>query len=144
LRERIVGRDVSSQEVGRSMGTEKVESASPEIPGKITVEPGVLETIARLTAQKVPGVARIAQKTDVERFLGIGRKSVEVWVDEGRVSVDLHLLAEPGVSLLQLGRTVQREVTQAIQQMIGMPVEAINVYFEDVLFPTSEEEEPEA
>ncbi|MGC9357199.1 MAG: Asp23/Gls24 family envelope stress response protein [Anaerolineae bacterium] len=126
------------------MGTEKVESTHPEIPGKITVEPGVLETIARLTAQKVPGVARIAQKTDVERFLGIGRKSVEVWVDERRVSVDLHLLAEPGVSLLRLGRTVQREVTQAIQQMIGMPVDAVNVYFEDVLFPTSEEEQPEA
>jgi uncharacterized alkaline shock family protein YloU len=46
------------------------------IPGKITVEPGVLETIARLTADGVPGVAKIAEKTDVERFLGsaaIGR-----------------------------------------------------------------------
>jgi uncharacterized alkaline shock family protein YloU len=106
-----------------------------KVPGKITVEPTVLETIARLTTQKVKGVARIAQKNDVERFLGIGRKSVEVRVnEEGHVSVDLHLLAEPDVSLLRLGKNVQREVMEAIQKMIDMPVKDINVYIEDVAF----------
>lgn len=105
------------------------------IPGKITVEPGVLETIARLTTKDVPGVAKIAEQTDVERFLGLSGKSVQVRVAEGRVAVDLHVMAEPGISLLQLGRSVQQNVTQAIQKMIGMPVEAVNVYIEDVIFP---------
>lgn len=105
------------------------------IPGKVTVEPGVLETIARLTTREVPGVVKIAEQTDVERFLGLSGKSVQVRVAEGRVSVDLHIMAEPGISLLQLGRAVQKDVTQAIQKMIGMPVEAVNVYIEDVLFP---------
>ncbi|MDX9956460.1 MAG: Asp23/Gls24 family envelope stress response protein [Anaerolineae bacterium] len=105
------------------------------IPGKVTVEPGVLETIARLTTKDVPGVVKIAEPTDVERFLGLSGKSVLVHVVEGRVSVDLHILAEPGISLLQLGRSVQLNVTEAIQKMIGMPVEAVNVYIEDVLFP---------
>jgi len=115
-----------------------------KIPGKVTIEPTVLETIARLTAQNVEGVARIAQKTDVERFLGIGRKSVEVRVDEeGRVSVDLHLLAEPDISLLRLGRNVQREVMEAIQKMIDMPVEVINVYIEDVVFPETDDSQRE-
>ncbi len=105
------------------------------IPGEVTVDPDVLETIARLTARDVAGVARIAEKTDVERFLGIGSKAVQIAVVEGRALVELHLIAEPDVSLLALGRTVQREVTQAIQRMIGMPVEAVNVYIEDVFFP---------
>ncbi len=110
-----------------------------KVPGKVTVEPTVLETIARLTTQKVKGVARIAQKSDVERFLGIGRKSVEVRVnDEGHVSVDLHLLAEPDVSLLRLGKNVQRKVMEAIQKMIDMPVKDINVYIEDVAFPDAD------
>lgn len=105
------------------------------IPGKVTVEPAVLETIARLTTREVPGVAKIAEPTDVERFLGLSGKSVQVRVAEGRVSVDLHVMAEPGISLLQLGRSIQQSVTQAIQKMIGMPVEAVNVYIEDVVFP---------
>lgn len=105
------------------------------IPGKVTVEPGVLETIARLTTRDVPGVAKIAEQTDVEKFLGLSGKSVQVHVTEGRVAVDLHVMAEPGVSLLQLGRSVQQSVTEAIQRMIGMPVEAVNVYIEDVFFP---------
>lgn len=116
-----------------------------KVPGKVTVEPIVLETIARLTAQNVEGVARIAQKTDVERFLGIGRKSVEVRLDDdGQVSVDLHLLAEPDISLLRLGRSVQREVQEAIQKMIDMPVKIINVYIEDVVFPESDTAQAEA
>lgn len=122
-----------------------MEAKETLVPGKITVEPGVLETIAGLTAQQVEGVARIAQKTDVERFLGIGRKSVEVQVEEGHVMVELHLLAQPDISLLRLGKAVQREVTEAIQQMIGMPVDTVNVYIEDVIFSkTDTEKVPEA
>ena len=109
------------------------------IPGKITVEPGVLETIARLTANGVPGVAKIAEKTDVERFLGIGGRSVEVKVAEGHVVVELHITADPGISLLRLGQSVQLETTRAIQKMIGMPVDAVNVYIEDVAFPKTGE-----
>ena len=112
------------------------------IPGKVTIETEVLETIARLTAQEVSGVARIAQKTDVERFLGLGGRSVQVRVSEGRVGIDLHIMAEPAISLLRLGRAIQKHVTQAIQQTIGMPVKVINVYIEDVIFPNSEAEQP--
>ena len=112
------------------------------IPGKVTVESEVLETIAGLTAQEVPGVVRIAQKTDVERFLGLGGRSVQVRVSEGRVGVDLHIMAEPSISLLRLGRNIQKHVTRAIQQTIGMPVEVVNVYVEDVIFPNSEGEQP--
>lgn len=114
------------------------EYSSPELPGRVTVEPMVLETIARLTTRNVEGVARIAQKTDVERFLGIGHKPVEVHVEEGEVAVDVHLLADPGLSLLRLGRRVQEEVTNAIQRMVGMRVQAVNVYIEDVLHPELE------
>lgn len=52
------------------------------IPGKVTVEPGVLETIARLTTRGVPGVAKIAEQTDAERFLGLSGKSVQVHVSD--------------------------------------------------------------
>ncbi len=115
------------------------------IPGSVTVEPSVLETIARLTALEVPGVVDIIER-DVDRLLGTTGRSVAVQVNEGKVVVDLHIIAGPDQSLLQLGRSVQHEVTRAIQQMIGMPVEAVNVHIEDVMYPEAEgwsEEAPE-
>ncbi len=107
------------------------------IPGSVTVEPSVLETIARLTALEVPGVVDIAQR-EVDRILGVPGKSVEVQVQKGRVLVELHIVAGPEQSLLQLGRKVQHEVTRAVQQMLGMPVEAVNVHIEDVVYPDAE------
>ena len=114
-----------------------MEKKNKVIPGKITVEPAVLETIARLTVLNVTGVSRIAEK-DVDRLLGRTGKMVDVEVRDGRVYVDLHIIAEPGVSLLQLGRSIQYEVMQSIQKMIGMTVEVVNVYIEDVVFPNAE------
>ncbi len=107
------------------------------VPGRVTVETGVLETIARLTAVNVPGVVRIAEK-DVDRLLGLPGKSVAIRVQEGRVTVDLHIIAAPDRSLLKLGREVQYEVARAIQQMIGMPVDAVNVHIEDVVYAEPE------
>jgi uncharacterized alkaline shock family protein YloU len=111
--------------------------ASQEIPGAVTVEPEVIETIARHAALEVPGVVRIAER-DVDRILGLTGKSVVIAVQEGQVTVDLYLIAGPDISLLQLGRTVQYEVTRALQQMIGMPVDAVNVHIEDVVYPQQE------
>jgi uncharacterized alkaline shock family protein YloU len=103
------------------------------IPGSVTVEPEVIETMARLTALDVAGVVGIAER-DVDRLLGTSGRSVAIQVNEGRVVVDLHLIVGPDQSLLQLGRAVQHEVTRALQQMIGMPVEAVNVHIEDVVY----------
>jgi len=109
------------------------------IPGMVTVEPEVLETIARFTTLNVPGIVRIAEK-DVDRLLGLPGKSVIVQVNADKVTVDLHVIAGPDMSLLRLGRAVQHEVTRAIQNMIGMPVGAVNVHIEDVVYPQAEDQ----
>ncbi|HQE91901.1 MAG TPA: Asp23/Gls24 family envelope stress response protein [Anaerolineae bacterium] len=108
------------------------------IPGMVTVAPEVLETIARFSALNVPGVVRLVEK-DVDRILGLAGKSVLVQVNDGRVTVDLSIIAGPDISLLRLGRAVQYEVTRAIQNMIGMPVDAVHVHIEDVVYPQAED-----
>lgn len=104
-----------------------------EVPalGRITVDPEVLETIARLTALAVPGVARIAP-VPRSRLLG-GKEGVRITLQDGSVLVDLYLVVESGYNMLALGRQVQAEVTRAIQEMVGLDVEAVNVYIEDVV-----------
>ncbi len=113
------------------------------VPGTVTIDPNVLETIARLTAQKVPGVLRLAEKNEVEKLLGLGDKSIQVEVrDDGAVAVEVHIIAAPNLSLLHLGRDVQQAVTRAIQQIVGMQVLEVNVYIEDVDFSVEESDTP--
>ncbi|MFP4393852.1 MAG: Asp23/Gls24 family envelope stress response protein [Anaerolineales bacterium] len=106
-----------------------------DIPGSVTTEPEVLEMMVWLAANEVSGVVKIKYE-ELDRFLG--SKPVSVQVENGRVTVDLHVIAKPNQSLLQLGRKIQREVTRTIQQMIGMPVNAVHVYIDDVVYPQSE------
>lgn len=107
-----------------------------EVPavGRITVDPEVLETIARLTALAVPGVARIAP-VPRSRLLG-GKEGVRITLQDGSVLVDLYLVVESGYNMVALGRQVQAEVTRAIQEMVGLDVEAVNVHIEDVVLPS--------
>ena len=104
------------------------------VPGLVTVDTSVLELIARLTALDVAGVVAVAER-DMDKLLGISSHGVSVEVQNDKVIADLHLIAGPEVSLLQLGRKVQYEVTRAIQKMLGMSVEAVNIHFEDVVYP---------
>lgn len=108
-----------------------------EVPalGRITVDPGVLETIARLTALAVPGVVRIAPAPQKSRLLG-SKEGVRITLQDGKVLVDLYIVVESGYNMLTLGRQVQAEVTRAIQEMVGLEVEAVNVYIEDVATST--------
>ena len=102
--------------------------------GKITVAPDVLETIVRLTALAVPGVARLTPPLGIQRMLGL-QDGIRVAVQEGMVQVDLHIIAESGRNTLTLGRQIQAEVTRAIEDIVGLEVVAVNVYVEDIVPP---------
>ena len=107
--------------------------------GTVTVHPSVLATVARLTALATPGVARMRG----ERRMGVGRaqsrpicgSGVGLSISDDTVTVDLYVVAEPETGLLGLGETLQREVGQAIEGMIGMKVLAVNVHIQDVDIP---------
>ncbi len=101
--------------------------------GRVTIAPSVLETIARLTTLAVPGVVRMTPPLGLQRLLGL-EDGVEITIreDEKAVQVDLYVVVESGRNMLHLGRQIQAEVTRAIQEIVGMKVEAVNVHIEDV------------
>ena len=101
---------------------------------RITVAPGVLETIARLTTLAVPGVARLVPPAGVRRLLG--RDGAQIEVIGNSVRVKQYVVAEPHISMLSVGRRIQAEVTRAIEDMVGMEVLSVDVYIEDVAYPT--------
>ena len=106
--------------------------------GTVTIAPDVLSTIVSLTAQDVPGVARLGAVPGQQRvgtMLGGGAANasgVAVRVVGDEVVADCYLVALPDINLVDLGERVQQAVGEALSQMIGMPVRAINVYVQDV------------
>jgi uncharacterized alkaline shock family protein YloU len=107
--------------------------------GKVTIAPEVLITIARLTALKVPGVARLDTHImdGVSRVFkrGANNGGVKVQVEGGAVSVELQVIAEHDANMLTLGQQVQAAISRAIREMVGMSVTEVNVYIQDVMLP---------
>lgn len=103
-------------------------------PGKTTIAPGVLVTIARLSALGVPGVVGMASvPSGVNRFLRRGSgEGVSLHINESTVSVDLYLILDRETYVRDVSRKVQTEVARAIEDMVGMQVERIDVHIEDV------------
>lgn len=107
--------------------------AKEEQRGTVRISPGVLATIASLTALAVPGVTRLGGG-GVGRLLGRkgATSGVKIQVKDEAVWVDVNLVVEAGRNMYQVGAQVQKEITQAILQMVGMPVQEVNVYIQDV------------
>ncbi|NLF02738.1 MAG: Asp23/Gls24 family envelope stress response protein [Anaerolineales bacterium] len=101
--------------------------------GRITVAHDVLETIVRLTTLAVPGVARLTPAPGVARLFG--QDGVKIEVTGNNVRAEVYVVAEPSSNLLRIGRQIQADVIRAIQDMVGMEVDSVDVYIEDVAYP---------
>lgn len=103
--------------------------------GKVTIAPNVLVTIVQKTTVAESGVAQLSNAVPgVKRWLGlhtVGR-GVEVAVVDDRVTTDVYLVARRDFDLLQMGRKLQKEITRAIQDIVGMDVREVNIHIEDV------------
>jgi uncharacterized alkaline shock family protein YloU len=110
-------------------------------PGTTTMAPGVLVTLAKFTALNVPGVAGIAPKPGgVNRLFRRGTaEGVQIEIDEDRVWIELFLILESDTNVRDVSRKVQAEVARAIEDMVGMDVNRVDVHIEDVYFKPDEE-----
>ena len=110
-----------------------------DTPGRVTIAPEVLVTIARLAAQSIEGVAQMCHHIgprNVDRLLGrvAGGGGVQVAVVDDAVRVELYIIAEPGVNMRSVSQKIQEAVTRAIQDMVGMQVSAVNIHIQDVAY----------
>ncbi len=110
-------------------------------PGKTTIAPEVLVSIARLTALSVPGVRRLSlAPTDLNRLFHRGiNEGVEIRVENDTVYADIHVVLNRDVNVRDVSRGIQTQVARAISEMVGMEVGKVNIHVEDIDFsPVSE------
>lgn len=103
--------------------------------GVIRVARPVLSTIVINTVLQIAGVVRMAQVTDQwSRLLGreVPREGVVLTIKNNTVSADLYIIVASGSSIVEVGTVVQEEVAAAIEEMLGMQVQDVNVYIQDV------------
>ncbi len=103
--------------------------------GVVRVARQVLSTIVINTALQIPGVVRMAQINDQwARLLGreVPRQGVALTIKNNTFAADLYLIVESGSNIVKVGTAVQEEVASAIEEMIGMQVQDVNVYIQDV------------
>jgi uncharacterized alkaline shock family protein YloU len=103
--------------------------------GKVTIAPNVLVTIVQKTSMSEPGVAQLCENVPgVKRLLGLHTVSrgVVVSVEGNSVTVNVHLIARRGVDLLQLGLNLQKSITRAMQEIVGMEVCEVNIHVDDI------------
>jgi len=106
-----------------------------EVQGKITIAPGVLTTIVRLTTLDVPGIHRLAPQHAPVRTLRTSvaaEDGVFVMLTDQGVRVEVHVVVETDSKMLQVGEAVQVEVKRALEHMVDMPVVAVDVHIEGV------------
>jgi uncharacterized alkaline shock family protein YloU len=109
-------------------------------PGKTTIAPDVLITIARLTALNVPGVARLAPVPGgVNRLVKRGvNEGVRLTVEDNLVYADLHVILKSDVNVREVSRAIQNLVARAISEMVGLAVGKVNIHVEDIDYSQEE------
>ncbi len=119
--------------------------------GKISVAQNVVAKVAGIACREISGVHSMG--SGVTRTLGSLREripgssgpsvtqGVGVEVGDTQAAIDLDIVVEYGVSIAELGRSVQRNVKQAVERMTGLEVVEVNVAVDDVHLPSTGDDE---
>jgi uncharacterized alkaline shock family protein YloU len=109
--------------------------------GRIEVAPEVLVTIARYAVAHVDGVQQMTPvPADIARLFQRGLRQDGVLLDlsENKIRFNIYVIMAPHVNLLETSRQIQTAVSEAIDNMVGVPVDAVNVFVEDVHYSKGE------
>ena len=100
--------------------------------GKVEVAPEVLEVMAGIAAEKVPGVASMRGNfaTDVaERF---GKKThgkgIKVELNKETIDMEVYIVISMGHSIPAIAKKIQEQVKQAIETMTGIQLSQVNIH----------------
>jgi len=129
-----------------------VNGTAPADGGKVTVAHGVVQKIAGIACREISGVHAMGASTSRafgavrERIPGSSgpniSQGVGVEVGETEAAIDLDIVVEYGVSIADLGRSIQSNVKQAVQSMTGLNVVEVNVNVNDLYLP-GEDDQPD-
>jgi uncharacterized alkaline shock family protein YloU len=118
--------------------------------GKTTIADRVVQKIVGLAAREVPGIYDLgggAARTlgaIRERIPGSSQTSgqgVTVEVGQSQAAVDLEVVTEYGMSIVDVAKSVRRNVISAVEGMTGLQVTEVNLAVNDIHLPGDDQED---
>jgi uncharacterized alkaline shock family protein YloU len=122
--------------------------------GKVSIDQGVVQKIAGIACREISGVH--AMGTSTSRAFGAVREripgssgpsiaqGVGVEVGDTEAAIDLDIVVEYGVSIADLGRSIQRNVKQAVERMTGLDVVEVNINVDDLYLPGEDDQQQDS
>lgn len=120
--------------------------------GRTSIADSVVAKIAGIATRDVSGVHALGGGT--ARAVGALREripgsrtnhsqGVAVEVGERQAAVDVELVAEFGVSIVDLAAGIRRNVISSVERMTGLEVTEVNVSIQDVYLPSEDDSDDE-
>ena len=105
--------------------------------GRIEVAPEVLIAIARQAIIETRGVrAMAAIPSEMANLFRRSTRHDGIVLDfaDNRLTFDIYVYMDPGVNIVESSQTMQAAVIEAMDKMVGIPVKAVNIHVEDVVY----------
>lgn len=116
----------------------EVEVQNQEETDTVKIANDVVATIAGIAAAEIDGVAGMSGNmvSGLSQMLGKKQltKGVKVEIDGQNVTLDISIIVMYGKSIPQVAAAIQSAVKQAIVDMTGLNVQAVNVHVAAVQF----------
>ncbi|MGC9529831.1 MAG: Asp23/Gls24 family envelope stress response protein [Candidatus Bipolaricaulaceae bacterium] len=136
--EQEVGRE--AQEKGPAERRRYSETAGER--GKIYVSEGVLTALAEHAAFQVRNLEEVrgGRVGGVVGIFGGRNRGIDVVLGESDVEFTLHVVLHYGRPLHDVAREIQKKVVEEVEGMTNVKVANVDVYVQDIQFPSEAEE----
>ena len=106
-----------------------------EYQGEIVIAPRVLEVITGIAAAKVDGVHSLQNKRVADSWSKTSlNKGIYLETDEeGRVTADIYVYLEYGVTVPAVSMDIQRAVKTAVLNYADVQVDAVNIHVNGIV-----------
>ena len=105
--------------------------------GKISIREEVIATISGVAAMECYGLVGMAPRSIQDELTDLLRRDnfergVDIQFNEDSVTIQLYIVVEYGVKISEVARNVQERVKYAVETMLGLNVDAVNVKVQSV------------
>ena len=127
---------------------EVVEDSNVEIDTNLNISEEVIGIIAGLAAAEVEGIAgmSLGLVDGINQILGGNKKyskGVKIALDGKKVNVDLFVNVQYGVRIPDVAWAAQNAVKNAVENMTGLEVSAVNINVQGIIFDKEKDKKEE-
>ena len=105
--------------------------------GKVSIREEVIATISGVAAMECYGLVGMAPRSIQDELTDLLRRDnfergVDIQFNEDSVTIQLYIVVEYGVKISEVARNVQERVKYAVETMLGLNVDSVNVKVQSV------------